>query len=74
MKVWIALAAIAMLTAGCSSTNIAELMHETAQSDATVIVNISSIYGTAKFIRANPRTNQTMTISPDGTVTVGNKQ
>ncbi len=69
----VVVALLTLVVAGCSSTNIAELMKATAGSDATVRANVSTIYGTANFVRTNPRTNQTATISPDGTVTIGVK-
>jgi len=58
---------------GCSTTNLADVMQQAAKDDATVVVNVSTIYGTGRFIRTNPRTNQTATVSPDGTVTIGIK-
>ncbi len=73
IRLSVLLAAVLLLAAGCTSTDITELMKATSESDATVVVNVSSVYGTAKFIRTNPRTNQTATISPDGTVTIGMK-
>jgi len=62
-----------LLLCGCSSTNISRLASELAKDDATVIVNVGTVYGTMKVIRTNPRTNQTVTISPDGTVAIGVK-
>ncbi len=64
---------VVVLLTGCSTTDITELMKATAGSDATVKVSVSSIYGTINFLRTNPRTNQTVTISPDNTVTIGVK-
>lgn len=72
-KTFALLIAVAGLGLGCSTTNIAELVKAMSQSDATVVSKINTIYGTSSFIRTNPRTNQTATISPDGTVTIGVK-
>jgi hypothetical protein len=58
------------LLAGCSSTNITALVGALKDDPATVSVNVSSVYGTLRFIRTNPRTNETVTVSPDGTVTI----
>lgn len=37
---------------------------------STVVHNILTPWGTSKLIRSNPTTNQLVTITPDGTVTI----
>jgi hypothetical protein len=56
---------------GCSSTG--KLAKELKGDNATVVSRLNTIYGTHNFIRANPTTNQSVTISPDGTVTINSK-
>lgn len=58
---------------GCSTTNISKLVQAAAKDDATVVVKIGSVYGTVNFVRTNPKTNQTVVVSPDGTVSIGVK-
>lgn len=58
------------LLAGCSTTNITKLVGQLKGDPATVFVSVQSVYGTVRFIRSNPRTNESVTISPDGTVTI----
>jgi len=55
---------------GCSSTNISKLAAQLKNDPATVNMSVQSVYGTIKFTRTNPGTNSTVTVSPDGTVTV----
>lgn len=61
---------IAIVTSGCSSTNISQLADKLKGDNSTIVHNINTIYGTSKFIRSNPGTNQTVSIAPDGTVTI----
>ena len=65
------LSAVALLGVGCSTTNVTKLVEAMSKSDATVVTKINTVYGTSSFIRTNPRTNQTATINPDGTVVIG---
>jgi hypothetical protein len=58
------------LLCGCSSTNITKLVGALKNDPATVCVNVSSVYGTVRFTRTNPRTNETVTVSPDGTIVI----
>ncbi len=67
----LALMLCAFFVSGCSSTNISKLASELSKDNATVFVSVGSVYGTLKVVRANPNTNQSCTISPDGTVTIG---
>lgn len=55
---------------GCSSTNISKLTEALGKDNATVVSKVSSIYGTGYVIRSNPGTNQDVTITSDGTVTI----
>jgi uncharacterized lipoprotein YmbA len=71
MKTLALLSALAFT--GCSSTNITKLAQQLKDDPATVSVTVSSIYGTVRFVRTNTRTNQTLTVSPDGTVSVGSR-
>lgn len=69
--VWlVACAAAVFLCCGCSSTGMAKLAKELKGDQATISSSIQSVYGTVKFVRTNPGTNSTVTIAPDGTVTV----
>lgn len=62
---------IALISGGGCVTKKAEKVAEALSKDnATVVVNLGTVYGTAKVIRTNPGTNQDVTISPDGTVSV----
>ena len=56
-------------TSGCSSTNITKLATALAKDQAVVSMNVSSVYGTVKFVRIGGSTNS-VTVNPDGTVTV----
>ncbi len=58
---------------GCSTTNMSKLVQAAAKDDATVVVKVGSVYGTLNFVRTNPKTNQTVVVSPDGTVSIGVK-
>lgn len=59
---------ISLLSAGCSSTNIAELAKAVANDPATVRCRVTSIYGTLDFTRVG--TTNGLTVAPDGTITV----
>jgi hypothetical protein len=62
-----------MALCGCSTTNITKLAQAMAKDNATIFFSVSSVYGTVKFIRTNPGSTNSCTVSPDGTVTVGAK-
>lgn len=56
------------LAVGCTSTK--GLVRELAKDNASVVVNISTIYGTARLVRANPPPGGSASITPDGTLQV----
>lgn len=55
---------------GCSTVGMAKLIRELKDDPATVSVSITHPYGNVRFVRTNPMTNQTVTVTPDGNVTV----
>ncbi len=57
---------------GCSTTNITKLAKELSKDPAIISAKVSSIYGTASLVRVGVTTNR-VTVSPDGTVTVGER-
>jgi hypothetical protein len=64
------LCAVALLATGCTS-GMSKMAKALANDKATVTGSVTSIYGTMKFVRTNPQgTNQSVTVSPDGTVTI----
>lgn len=64
------LASLAILPAtGCIS-NGAKLVRELKGDPAIVSGSVSSVYGTVKFVRVGPQTNNAVSVAPDGTVTV----
>jgi len=65
----LSLMAAALLLTGCSSTNISKLVNAMSTNSSIVVGKVSSIYGTATLIRIGGTTNS-VTVSPDGTVTV----
>lgn len=67
MKALLALALLVSIT-GC--VNMPKIAKELAKDDATVSIKVNTIYGTASFFRAMPRTNS-LSVSPDGTITQG---
>jgi hypothetical protein len=71
MRFWLLFLLLGL--SGCSTTNISKLAQSLAKDDATVVVKVGSVYGTGFFVRTNPRTNQTVVVSPDGTVSIGTK-
>lgn len=57
------------LLAGC--TNLNGLVTALKDDPATVSASVMTPYGSLKFVRTNPHgTNQTVTVSPDGTVVI----
>jgi hypothetical protein len=44
---------VAVVLAGCSSTNIAELVKAAGQDAASVCASVSTVYGVLKFARTN---------------------
>ena len=55
---------------GCSSTNITKLTQALSRDPAIVSAKVATVYGTASLVRVGSTTN-TVTVGPDGTVTVG---
>ena len=51
------LAVVALALAGCSSTNISQLVAAAAKDPAAVHFEVTSIYGRVVYERANPGTN-----------------
>lgn len=64
---------LAIPLTGCVRSNLSELVGKMGNDNATVAAKINTIYGTGYVIRSNPTTNQDVTISPDGTVTIKSK-
>ena len=60
----------AILLAGCSSTNAAKIISAAAKDPATVQIKVTTIYGNVSYTRIGARTNETVTVSTDGSVTV----
>lgn len=67
-----ALAVIAMAFTGCTSTG--KVIKALQNDKATVSLNVVHPYGQIKLVRTNPGTNQTVIVSPDGTVTINEKK
>ena len=57
-----------VLLAGCSTTNLAQVVKAAAGDPATIKVRITTIYGTIDFIRIGA-TNISTTVNPDGVAT-----
>lgn len=55
---------------GCSSTNITQLVKSLGNDPATVTVTVIGPYGTVRFVRTNPGTNQTVNIDPGGAISI----
>ncbi len=60
----------AMLLCGCSSTNITKLVNALAKDPSTSVIKITTIYGNVSYTRVGVMTNETATVSPDGTVSI----
>jgi hypothetical protein len=61
--------AIVGLTAGCGIGGAyGNVTKNLANDNATVVGDVTSIYGRGKIIRTNPKPGQDVTITPDGTV------
>lgn len=65
--------ALCIVSIGTGCADMAKLEGAMKDDPATVSTSINTVYGTAKLVRTNPATNQTVTVSPDGTVTIGAK-
>ena len=46
------------------------LVKSLAKDPATVSLQLTTVYGNLKLVRTNPGTNESVSVSPDGTVTV----
>lgn len=64
------LLALLLAATGCSTANLAKLTEALAHDPAIVSAKVSSVYGTAQLTRVGSWTNATITVSPDGTITV----
>jgi hypothetical protein len=60
-----------MFSSGCKG--MSGVARELKGDNSTVVHRVNTIYGTSHFIRANPNTNQSVAIAPDGTVTINSK-
>jgi len=70
----IALLLVGVLLSGCAATNITKFTQALAKDPAIVNMSVTSIYGNVKFTRIGSiATNESVTISPDGTTTVKNQ-
>lgn len=63
-------AIIALPLAGCSTSGMSKLVGQLKNDPATVSASVTSVYGTVKLIRVGGQTNNSVTVSPDGTVTI----
>jgi len=61
---------LALLLAGCSSTNITKLVGALAKDPATSVVKVTTIYGTVSYTRVGVMTNETASVNSDGSVTI----
>jgi hypothetical protein len=61
---------IPVLLAGCSLSPSADVIRELAKDPATASVTILSPYGQIRWTRTNPPPGQSVTVGPDGTITV----
>lgn len=71
MKKILILSVACLPLCGCLSTNFTEYAKAMSGDKATFIGKVSSVYGTASFVRVGEQgTNQSVSVSPDGTVTI----
>jgi hypothetical protein len=59
---------LAFIASGCMTAG--RLAKELAKDDATAVVDITSIYGRARIVRSNPKPGHSVTVMPDGMVTI----
>ena len=57
-----------LLLCGCSPTNISNLVKAVAKDPATVIIKVSSVYGTVSYTRVGLLTNESASVNSDGSV------
>lgn len=67
MKITFA-AIILALASGCMGTS--GLVRQLARDPASAYISVDTLYGKVKLVRANPGTNVTVTVSPEGAVSV----
>jgi hypothetical protein len=70
MKRLLILLPIALMLAGCSSTNITKLVGALAKDPAISVVKVTTIYGNVSYTRIGYRTNETTSVNSDGSVTI----
>ncbi len=58
-----------LLLSGCASSQIAKVLKAAGNDHAAIKIEVNTIYGNMKFTRVNAPTNQTTSITPDGTFT-----
>lgn len=59
---------VALSQPGCMS--VGSLVKELAHDPATVSVQVMTPYGSLKFVRTNPSTNQSVVVDPTGVITI----
>lgn len=59
------IAAISLYAVACSTTNLADVVKAASGDPATVVVKITTVYGTATITRIGA-TNIDTTVTPDG--------
>ena len=62
-------AAIFILT-GCSISPSADVIRELAKDPATASVTVMTPYGSLRWVRTNPPPGQSVTVDPNGVITV----
>lgn len=74
---WIIMASIGATTAfilcGCRAVDPAALVKALANDPATATLTFPTPYGLVKYNRSNPGTNSSVTIHPDGSITIDTK-
>ncbi len=69
MKKTLVSIACILLLAGCS-TSLDKIVQQLGKDKATAIGKVTTLQGNGYFIRSNPETNQDVSITPDGAVTI----
>lgn len=64
------LAALAVTMCGCVGPDVAKSLSALGDDHATVRMDLTTPWGTQRVVRTNPGTNQTVSISADGSMTV----
>lgn len=55
---------------GCTSTNLGEILQAAGKDPATVYVSVSTPYGFVRVFRSIPEPHVTLTVAPDGTISI----